>query len=1172
MTHSIEEFDAAVHPLQRGVNVVEASAGTGKTFSIAMLVLRFVAELGIPVEKILVVSYTRAATEELRTRIRKRLLEGRDFLRDKTGNDETLARCLNHIRDKDSALQHLELALLDMDRAAVFTIHGFCQRMLQEQALESGQLFDVEITADTAQIRDGLVQDYWRRQLYALSPLHCSLFLDAFPTPDKLFASVSSVGVQDVLAPEERILPGDALAVVEDAFHVLAGWWRKHAADLERKFREGVEGGFFKKKLKDGFAAWWQECGLFFAGELQRIPADLHWLSAEGVLDELHGNKLRGMEKKHAYLADWVFAGESIEPFLAACRQAVLSLRMHLALELQTGVRERLGKEGRFSFDDLVVLLAQALAGNEGHSLQKLLGKRFQAALIDEFQDTDVSQYQIFSALFGGGSHYLYLIGDPKQAIYKFRGADIFAYFEAKKSAVQLLGLAKNFRSSPLLVTAVNALFMEKSDSFVFPELPYHQVSAARSDAEMQFLLDDTVQPGMVYCCLESPGEDGVTAWTSGKCRERIEDYVRDEIAVLLRSGALLMTDTGQKQQVTAGDIAILVRSNKQAASFQEVLAAAGVPAIISSRISVFTGNECRELLLVIRAVSDPADMTALRTALSCSWFGMDGAAFYECIRDEKVMDSWVERFSGYHRIWQEKGFFVMMDRLLAAERVFETLAGKNLAERQISNISHLLELIQEAEDSGQLGISQTLQYIVSMREEEKSGESAELRLESDREAVQIVTMHGVKGLEYPIVFCPFLWYRSGRLNAEKLCLSCHDGAEGKITDLGSPEFARRKALALREELAEDVRLLYVALTRASYRCYGFWADVKRHSLVAASKDSAFSWVLSLDGQETIVEQMEEIRKLCDDETAELRRVDAVSVVESCRLQSAAAEELLSCRDSTRGVLPGEWLLSSYSALAGQGHVRSIENGDDDGGDHSPAVPVLPFGASFGNVVHGLLEDISFQQLAEREGYEQEIAGYCRRFGVVAEPEKIMDLLAAVCRTSLQTGDGDLFVLADLEEKNVLKEMPFYFRLRSGTTERLNRLLASVDTVQPVAERELKGYLTGFVDLIFRRKGKYYVVDYKTNYLGDRFSDYAEEKLCPAMRDHNYGLQYWIYALILHRYLQNTLPGYQYDQDFGGVFYLFARGMHPDLPGNGVFTDRPDPLILDELHRRMGGS
>lgn len=1174
MSDIFKSFDAASATLHRGVNVVEASAGTGKTYAIAMLVLRFVVEHGVPVDELLVVSYTKAATEELRSRIRSRLLEAREQLTDihKNCDDKAFLQYLGSLPDTTLALKRIELALLDMDRAAVFTIHGFCQRMLREQALESGQFFDMELTADVGSIQEELVFDYWRRNLYELLPFHCALFLDHFSGPDALFATVKGVAVEDRIEPSDWMSLKDALTLVDEAFELLVQWWRRNSENLEQSLLDTIEQGMFKKPFVEKFDTWWQQCELFFSRSSEHFPKDLLWLGRDGLMDALNGNKLRGAAKKQAYLQDFPLADKMLDTFLSACDGAVLSLRIHLAGELQTGVRQRLLERGRFSFDDLVLSLSHALQGEQKKELQQVLAGRFQVALIDEFQDTDAAQYRIFSTLFGGRekNHFLFLIGDPKQAIYKFRGADIYAYFQARKSADHLLGLEKNYRSNPRLVEAVNNLFAQKPNAFVSEELPYVLVNAAKAPEYLQVWQAGGVSASMVYCSLESPHEEGVKPWSSGKCRERIQAYVVGEIQQLLKE-SFLQTGTGEKQRVRAGDIAILVRTNKQAEDFQLALAHASIPSVMSSRKTVFETRECVDLLQVIQAVVLPSDIRLLRTAMSCRWFAMNGQTFYEQTQNEQIVDAWMERFHEYHHLWQEKGFLAMMNSLFSRESVFETLCTLPLAERGITNLLHLTEIIQEAEVEENLSCPHVLQYITSQMESGKAGEHAELRLESDEGSVKVVTMHAVKGLEYPVVFCPYLWYRSGWLQKEKNCISYHDEESCQVADLGSINFEERRKIALQEELAEEVRLLYVAVTRASSCCYVFWADVGGRGAVAASGKSALAWVLSLFDCKDISEQTERISALCDGDSVELRMVSPIADGQVSGKTITPEKVPFSCKTFSRSPLPGEWLMTSYSALAGAGLAFP----------HAPPKPEikenisgrihdLPFGPAFGNVVHALLEDFPFALLAGTEDYEEECLAQCRRFGVVAKSGQLMNLVRDVTRTRLGHGGVELFSLADLDDKNVLKEMPFYFHLREESTEHINTLLEFSPVVQPIQERQLKGYLTGFIDLVCRYQDKYYIMDYKTNYLGDSLVNYTEENLVLAMRDHNYGLQYWIYILVLHRFLTASMAEYDYERDFGGVFYLFARGMNPEHPGNGVYYNCPEKSVLDALYNCLG--
>jgi exodeoxyribonuclease V beta subunit len=1185
-----ETFDAATASLRQGVNLVEASAGTGKTFAIAMLVLRFVTEFGFPLQSILVVTFTKAATEELKGRIRARLASARDLLmqgeRGEEGEtDPALAAWRAGLAERGIAeplaLHRLEMALLDMDLAAVFTIHGFCQRMLQEQALESGQLFDFELTTDPSCLRAQVIQDYWRRNFYTLSPLHCALITEIYKTPDDLYKSVEGTGKRAARIEPQAQTVEEALTLFDKSLSRLSDWWRSNAATLHHLLQNAVDEEKFTKELQTGFSGWWQQMDDFLMGRSRQLPASLERLSAAGIKAELHGNKFRsskeksGEEKKQEFIAAWPLAGQEIADFLQARQGVALAFRMGLVRELSTGLAQTLRRQNLLSFDDLISQLATALVGGQGPALRQILGKRYQVALIDEFQDTDDAQYSIFSALFAGASHYLYLIGDPKQAIYTFRGADIYSYFKARDQADFHLGLEKNYRSHPALVEAINRLFQLREDAFATEELSYFPVLPAKSADDGRLLDGGKSLAVMIYCQLAAnPDPDAKDdRWSSDQATERIVSYVVTETARLLHpDGPTMLTATAEPTiPLAPRDIAVLVRNHKQADRFQTALARAGIPAVMASQQSVFTTDECHDLFLLKQALCAPGNTTLLKTALTSAWFGMNGLELYALWQDSEQVDLWLTRFHGYHLLWQERGFLAMMTSLLETEKILLNLARQPLAERKISNIHHLLELIQAAETEEAMGPGKTLQWLQAMRTDTRSMEDTELRLESDEEAVRIVTMHSAKGLEYPVVFCPFLWQRGNFLKQQKEFVTCHDEDRELVLDLGSPDFARRKEQALAEELAEELRLAYVALTRAKYRCYTLWADVRGNKDVTDANSPALAWLLSLEQGKDFASQIQTLQAQAADGSVayELLAADSAEPMVTASRKSGV-DELIALSFTGRN-LHTDWLLHSYSSLSTPSPAHPFDNQSpwpDVSNETSEAglLSDLPKGAALGNVVHALLEDVPFAALATGSGYENLLQQQCAWFDVEVSPGKLAALLQKVVQTPLSPADRNApFYLAALNPSEIIREMPFYFQLQAGSTEQINSILAGSPTVTPVTPRALQGYLTGFVDLICRYQGKFYIMDYKSNWLGNRLPDYGPEGLEQAMRDHNYGLQYWLYTLVLHRYLQNSGEQYDYTNHFGGVMYLFVRGMEPTLPGSGVYFDLPDRATLERL-------
>ena len=1189
MSSNYEIFDAARLELKRGVNLVEASAGTGKTYAIGMLVLRALVELRVPIKEILIVTFTKAATEELKARIRARLVEARDVLNggldSKAGKvDKTLSDWIATIQDTKDAVNLLQLALYDIDQAGIFTIHGFCQRMLVEQALESGQLFDVELLADINHVRNEVADDFWRNQIYSLDPLPCSLLTGSFATPEKLLASVSAV-----LAENGRIEPqvgqlDEVLIQLKEAMEGLTSWWSEYSTTLYSCFSASVPEGAFKKPFTEGFEDWFQSLSSFFSGKSLVAPDNLHLLSREFLIAELNGTKIRGDAKKQAYLADWPLPQSEIGPLLEAINRLILTFRVKLADQLRTEVSFRLEQQGTMGFNDLILNMSKALRGDHGTYLKKVIGDRFSVALIDEFQDTDSNQWHIFSSLFVGAGHYLYLIGDPKQAIYKFRGADIHSYFLARKSASSLLTLEKNYRSHPFLVAEVNRLFSSRPKPFFFDEdrLDYRDVEAAKKEGDVDIIKDSESLARMVYCSLVPDAKDKNGRWTSGKAAGEFRRFIVSEIGRLLDpEDPVLLQNSDQvpsDRSLAPHDIAILVRSNRQAEEYRQALSEASIPAVVGSRQSVFETSECREMLLLLLAIAAPVDSSRLKTAMTISWFNLTGNQLNELWQDEECLSHYHSRFLQYNQCWLEQGLLIMMSRFLVEEDVLPNLASRPLAERTIANIHHLLELVQEQENTENIGIGQIIQWLRKMMQGEQRAENAELFLESDEEAVRIVTMHSAKGLEYPVVFCPYLWYSSNRIKGEKYQISCHDEKHQVVVDLGSDQFEARKDQAAEEDVAEDLRLLYVALTRAKIRCYVSWADVKQFGGVGDSFNSALGYLLFEDGKLDYETQQEKLLKLAQEKSVQHLTVSTDEPITRYK-RIVTAGELHPIQPSGRS-LHTDWQMSSFSAMASLSeydHEHDIASpvGEADSKDTSHnTVPVtgLPAGPSFGNVIHDLLESFSFSAIGRQEQEEALLAllaQKCTRYGVDAVPGDVKNLLEMVVTTPLAGGS---YSLSMLEDTACLKEMGFYFQLSRLVTDQINTILAEEPTVTHLGYKKMSGYLTGFVDLICEYGGKYYILDYKTNFLGESMADYQPDALVAAMQSHNYGLQYWIYTLVLHRHLQNLMPNYRYEQHFGGVMYLFVRGMTPEIPGSGVYSTLPDYHTLQELDLAIGGT
>ncbi|CAA9890182.1 RecBCD enzyme subunit RecB [Candidatus Methylobacter favarea] len=1164
-------FDPLQTELLKGINLLEASAGTGKTHTIAMLVLRFVVEQDLAIDKLLIVTFTKAAMEELKERVRSKLTEAGMALQGHTARvDSAIIDWLAHLDIDTQLVRHrLKSALLTIDQAGIFTIHGFCQRVLREHALESGQLFDMELTGDLSLVKQACADDFWRQQVYNRPLREAAVLTADYKTPGDLLASIDCIGAPVSVYPDCKSLDEELKQL-------------QQLTELAKNALDDCAGallaGFADQKFKPGYSRSFDlhYCSLrnWLHGHSALPPCAeaLALLTLNGLMEALHGSKFKAdktrtcEQRKADYLAELALTTEPFDSLAKALKHITVVFRRTLLETLRKDLNSRLLQQNALSFDHLISRLAEALQGKKGALLTTELQQRFRVALIDEFQDTDESQWFIFSTLFAAPSHYLYLIGDPKQAIYKFRGADIYSYLAAQKQAQHHFTLGKNWRSQPQLVDAVNSLF-QREQAFLLKDLAFKAVKPAlTADNGVLQSAGQAIAPLMLWQLPESRSKTGY--WTAGKAAEAIRAAVINEIVNLLSKAYAI--EPGNRA-LQPEDIAILVRTNTQAREYQQLLRAAGVPSVLNSTESVFASQEAADLYFLLQAVANPADSILLKQALALNWFGLDGQALCQIINNDTALDVWMSRFLSYYQEWRQTGLMAMMQRLLAQEKVRLHLSKTLAAERQLTNLHHLIELLQQAVVDERLGINKTLNWLriaISRAHQDKSSaEDQQLRLESDQNAVKIVTMHRSKGLEYAIVFCPCLWQRNSHSSSEKLWVTCHKNGR-MIMDIGSDDFEEHRALAVKEELAEDLRLAYVAVTRAKYRCYIAWADVRYEK---AANESAMAWLL--DFAEADFSRQQTLLQAFRDKAAQAfnyQLLEAPGVINRLYQMPAASADF--CARRRKRYLFTSWQMSSYTALSALSLPDAPEIPVDKAGEQQqdeidqPASAVitgkreieprweqLPRGSHTGNVVHELLENCAFADLSERMDISKQRDKACRRYGLKLEQPAVIDeLLQAVVSTPLSETDH-AFCLKNLPERTCLKEMPFYLSMQTMDTSQINRILQNTPVFQPLTGKQMCGYLTGFIDLICEYNGRYYVMDYKTNGL----TGYSRESLLHAMREHNYGLQFWLYTVVLHRYLQMRLPRYDYERHFGGVRYLFVRGMQPETAMRGVYQDRP---------------
>jgi ATP-dependent exoDNAse (exonuclease V) beta subunit len=963
--------------------------------------------------------------------------------------------------------------------------------------------------------------------------------------------------------------------------------------------------------------------------------------------------------------------------------------------ELLKFSKQRLYKEKKHKnimfFDDLICNLRDALNSGNGKILSDIIRKKYPVALVDEFQDTDDAQYAIFQKLYNDRSDCsFFMIGDPKQAIYSFRGADIFAYIKAKNSAnpeKNQFTLDTNWRSEKSMLEAVNLLFSNTHKPFLFDEIPYHNINAAGSaEADKNPLLFRSEKPKPLQLWLikrnkENTGKRSNEEFVISKewAFSNIASGIAGEISRLIISGSQGLAKIHDRN-LAAKDIAILVRSHRQAQLIQDALNKFGISSVYIGKESVYNTEEAQELYYLLNAIISPLDDNMLFAALSTKIMGYNLAELIRIKDDENQYHKITSKFYSYYETWKNKGFLVMFYRILNEENFNGKLLMFDDGERRLTNLMQLAELLSVAERdiNGNKGLLRWLSE-KTLKDTEKSEED-QLRLESDEELVKILTIHKSKGLEFPIVFLPFIWdgkelpedepflyhdilnnneitfnplifnnsrYKELKSHEEKFnkALKSYDdklqksvsagqkkGAGSKKTE-ESLEKARKKLEEARnifeaisdelkeleeksriftdiyekaeaERLSEDLRLLYVALTRSKYICYLTFGIINDYY------KSAISYILGIDqpgnfksdnfehGDQDIGIIKDLWLEKMNDHDEYINFIELDINKNNCPpLPFALRNNELSAKKFTGSVVR-RYDVKSFSSLS-PGFEQPEDNYDNieiyqadlsneiRGAENMLILPektsedtisseilsefTFPKGTNTGILFHAFLEEIDLKCLNFDEISEKS-KNYLSRFGIDNKWNDVFSTMALNAMTTF-LDDNKTLRLSDIENENKITELEFYFRASQTNASKLNEILRCLDdfmkyNVKLLNFDDFRGYIKGYVDLVFKHNHKYYILDYKTNFLGASIEDYNKNKLTSSIYEHSYYLQYTLYTLALHRYLNLYIENYDYDTHFEGIYYLFLRGMRAELGnGYGVYFNRPQRHVIEKLDR-----
>ena len=1092
---TVAPFDAC-GPLPTGVTVLEASAGTGKTFTIAALATRYVAG-GLPLERLLIVTFTRMATSELRDRVRERMVSAeqgltRALLGAEPDPADDILRLLacgpeDEVRRRRDRLTR---ALSDFDAATIATTHGFCQHVLSGLGVAGDVERDVTFVEDSRYLVDEVVVDLYVRFFHR--PGH--------PAPFTLAQAVT-IGEQAVGNPDAVLMPADAP---------------------------------------------------------HNSPAQL---------------------------------------------------RYRLATRVRQEVDRRRRLAGALTYDDLLTRLRDTLADPvRGETACRRLRERYAVALVDEFQDTDPIQWEIMRRAFAGPDSALVLIGDPKQAIYAFRGADVYAYLDAARLAGTGATLEINWRSDQGLLDAFDRLFA--GARLGHEGIVYRDVRAAPANEAAR--MDG--QPLRVRVLHRDDGLVGLTGSGCAKEKESRAVIAADLAGDVVR---LLSAPTQVNgRAVRPGDIAVLVHRNRDALAVRDALDAAGVPAVVNGAGSVFGTGAAKAWLRLLAALERPAAASTARLAALSPFLGW--SAERVALAGEAEWEDLHARLHRWAAVLRLRGVAALFETIGRAEHLDRRVLRRTDGERELTDLRHVGQLLHAVATAEQLGVTALAGWLRERIDEAAGDDDAEdrsRRLESDAEAVQVLTIYRSKGLEFPVVYCPYLW-DPGYI-PEKEPPVFHDAGGRRTIDVGGdggPDTDTGWAHMV-ERRGEELRLAYVALTRARHQAVVWWAGTY------GARDAALCRLLFFrdpDGSvrprgnrtpadEQVVTRLEELGLAVE-------RVDGGSG--AVWVDQEPDGVALSAGRFDRTLDP-TWRRTSYSGITSGVHEARVGSEEEERreadevavvapAEDSTAEPALravpsllaemPGGADVGTFVHGVLEGADFTaQDLDGELWTSLERSAAREAVEVGERSLVVAGLAAAVETPLGPVLGDLR-LRDIGRGDRVDELGFELPLCGGDTpagtlavEAIGSLLAqhlpagdpfagyASRLSDPLLQTSLRGYLSGSLDLVLRTAdGRYAVVDYKTNWLGvdgEPLSawHYRPAALLDAMYAAHYPLQALLYTVALHRYLRWRVAGYAIDRHLAGVLYLFVRGMAgagtPRVDGVpcGVFGWRPPASLVEAL-------
>jgi len=970
----MESLDIKTLPLDKKI-LIEASAGTGKTYTIGLIVLRLLLEELFPIEKIILVTFTKAATAELKKETSEKIIKAYDIWKNGSEQRDDLTAIIENAKKEKTQIKEANLldAIARIDELPVFTIHGFCERLLNEFSFEIGIYEEREIITDQSHIKDRIVADFWRREIKNI---------------DKAID----------ISPEELSQSIENLLNHQDA----------------------------------------KICG----EEYEPYPE----------------NDKTGKKLKYA-------------------------ITHKLAKEVLEKLREEKRKLKVMDFNDLIEICYNAVKTDSKKILQNAVKKNYDAILVDEFQDTDKRQFEIFDYLFKDKP--FFMIGDPKQAIYGFRGGDIFAYREAKNSAYKQFSMTKNYRSEGTLLESLNYFFKSQN-------IP--SIECGKPDLEPLEKKDDKYKPFVIW-----KGE-------GTNFKYDVKQAVIAEIKRLLGTG-----------KFEPKDIAILLDKNMDCQDYKNALAKERIFAIVKGGY-VFASEAAAFFKILLNAICHSNNIKYITALLTHSFCG------FEPKDVESVSIEWIGAICETKVRWERHGVMNAIDFFMTKQNLWGQIAANINGERNITNIRQLMELISEAE----IKYGKIPQKINDHFNELCSDEESEERLETDEEALKIMTIHKSKGLQFNIVFAPDVGRKPHR-HAFPHIYMYH--LENEKTIAYFAEDKKAKELNNQEENEEIERFLYVALTRAKFRLYVAYKSSEKNTSHCG--------------------------KIFDDFCKSNTKIQVVNLNEILeeKHEYSKTDEMENISKQTKALPPNFSIKPAWQKTSFTGISQNLEHKDYI---NIPQQTKIPTGKRIGTLLHSIFENLDFNanEAEIKLMVENKLGGFKEFSEKTEEGKERKSWIENQIKTILSKNlPGNAGKLSEIDTYNKIAELNFSMKAKKIDLRQIKKIMDK--KIHDFETEELPyRYINGAIDLVFLGKDeKYYILDWKSNSL----SDFSQNGMEEAMLQHGYHLQYSIYAVALKRWLEQTHSDFDFKKHFGGAYYIFIRGANEEN-SNGIYFASGDSI------------